>query len=324
MTAGKILVTGATGFVGRALISTATARGIPLRAAVRTVARAATGLAGIEEGIESIAVGNVHAATDWSAALEGCEIVVHLANLAHARASPEELQKVNVDATLALAEQAHRRGLRRLVFVSSIKALGEASAGRALRVEDTARPVDAYGRAKFAAESALRQLASRSGFEVTILRPPLVYGAGVRANFLALLRAVARGMPLPLASIDNRRSLVHVGNLSDALLACAVAPQAAGRTYHVTDGEPVSTPALVRAIGAALGRPARLVPCPPALLEFLGAAVGRGETVKRLTRSLELDDSALRHELGWRPRIAFEEGLRETARWFESPRTAGG
>ena len=324
MSSGKILVTGATGFVGRALVHAAVANGTPLRAAVRNAARAARRFADSRVAFDSIAVGDVRASTDWSAALEGCEVVVHLANLAHATASAAELQEVNVDGTLALAQQACRLGVRRMVFLSSVKALGEASDGRPLRVEDPAAPVDAYGRAKLAAEKALRELASRSALEVTILRPPLVYGAGVRANFLALLRAVARGLPLPLASIRNRRSLVHVGNLSDAILACATAPQAAGRTYHVTDGEPVSTPALARAIGGALGRPARLLPCPPALLEFLAAAVGRGETVKRLTRSLELDDSALRDDLGWQPRITLEAGLRETALWFESMRAGGG
>ena len=308
MTIGKVLVTGATGFVGRALVGEALARRLPVRGAVRT--------AGSRCGAESVIVGEAHAAADWSGALQGCESVVHLANLAHASAGAEQIQRINVDGTLRLAEQAHECGLRRLVFVSSIKALAEASGDRPLREDDAPAPCDAYGRAKLAAERALRRFSLASGLEVSILRPPLAYGAGVRANFLALLRAIARGLPLPVASIDNRRSLIYLGNLCDAILACVLAPQAAGRTYHVSDGAALSPPALVRAIAAALGRPARLLPCPPALLESLAAAIGRPETAKRLTRSRELDDSAIRHELGWQPPYSFTAGLDQTVRWF--------
>ena len=315
MSVARLLVTGANGFIGRALIRAASERAIVLRAAVRDEMR----LAGLPADLERVCVGDLSPATDWSAALDGCDVVVHLANLAHAAVGEVALQEVNVDATLGLAEQAARRGVRRMVFVSSVKALGEASAGRALREDDPAHPSDAYGRAKRAAEVALWGLAQRRGLEVTILRPPLVYGAGVRANFRALMRAVLRGVPLPFASIDNRRSLVFVGNLCDALIACAAHPQAAGRTYHVTDGAPSSTPMLVRSIGAALGRPARLFACPPALLEWLGSSVGRGETARRLTRSLEIDDSRIRAELGWHPRFSMQEGLRETAHRLERP-----
>lgn len=313
MSTARLLVTGANGFVGRALIRAATRRDIALRAAVRSEQR----LTGLPAELDRVCVGDLDAGTDWSAALDGCDVVVHLANLAHAAFGAGALQRVNVDATLGLAEQAARSGVRRMVFVSSIKALGEASAGRALREDDPAHPADAYGRAKRAAENSLAELAQRLGLEVTILRPPLVYGAGVRANFRALMRAVQRGVPLPLASIDNRRSFVFVGNLSDALITCATHPKAAGRIFHVTDGSSSSTPALVRAIGEALGRKARLFACPPVLLEWLGAVAARGEAVKRLTRSLELDDSRIRAELGWRPPFGMQEGLQETARWLE-------
>jgi nucleoside-diphosphate-sugar epimerase len=149
------------------------------------------------------------------------------------------------------------------------------------------------------------------GLSLTVLRPPLVYGPGVKANFLALMRAVARGWPLPLANIENRRSLVYAGNLADAAVRCLESPLAAGKTYGVADGAPLSTPALCRALGAALGRPARLFPCPPALLEFAPPA-------RKLTRSLVVDDSALRRELGWAPPHTFDEGLRLTAGWFQT------
>jgi UDP-glucose 4-epimerase len=189
-----------------------------------------------------------------------------------------------------------------MLLMSSVKVLGEETPGPAFDDASPPAPQDAYGRAKAAAEAALRAV---PGLSLTVLRPPLVYGPGVKANFLALMRAVARGWPLPLASIENRRSLVYAGNLADAAVRCLESPLAAGKTYGVTDGTPLSTPALCRALGAALGRPARLFPCPSALLEFAPPA-------KKLTRSLVLDDSAIRRELGWAPPYGFAEALRLT------------
>ena len=214
---------------------------------------------------------------------EGCDAVVHLANIAHARVHRDELWKVNVDGTVATAEAAARAGVRRFIYLSSAKA---------------AAPDDDYGRAKLAAEQAI----SKHG--AVILRPPLVYGPRVRANFLALMRAIARGWPLPLASIENRRSLVFVGNLCDAIIACLESPAAGGKTLGVADGAAISTPALCRAIGVALGRPARLFPFPTALLPS-----------ERLTGSLVVDDAELR-ALGWRPPFSMGEGLRLTAAWY--------
>jgi nucleoside-diphosphate-sugar epimerase len=218
----------------------------------------------------------------------GCDAAVHLANIAHARADERLLRKVNVEGTARAAALAAEAGARRFVYLSSVKARD---------------PGDRYGEAKLAAERALQQL--KSPMEVVILRPPLVYGPRVRANFLALMRAIARGWPLPLASIENRRSLVYVGNLCDAIAACLEAPAAAGKTFYVADGEAISTPRLCSAIGRALGRPARLFRFPPALLPF-----------EKLTGSLEVDDSAIRGELGWSPPFSLEEGLRLTAAWY--------
>jgi UDP-N-acetyl-alpha-D-quinovosamine dehydrogenase len=226
------------------------------------------------------------------ASVEGCDAVVHLANIAHASASPAELRRVNVDGSIALAKAALAAGARRFVYLSSIKA---------------AHPVDAYGRAKAQAERALLQI---NGLDVVILRPPLVYGPRVKANFLALMRAIDRGWPLPLASIRNRRSLVYVGNLVDAI-ECCLQGGTPGRIYGVSDGAPVSTPELCRALGIALGRPARLWSFPPALLRL---APG----VARLAESMEVDDHAIRDELGWHPPFAFEEGLRLTAAWYRA------
>jgi nucleoside-diphosphate-sugar epimerase len=226
------------------------------------------------------------------ASIEGCDAVVHLANIAHARASPAELHRVNVEGTIAQARAALAAGARRFVYLSSLKA---------------AQPEDAYGRAKSIAEQALLQLA---GLEAVVLRPPLVYGPRVKANFLALMRAIDRGWPLPLASIENRRSLIYVGNLVDAILRCLGGP-AQGRTYAVSDGAPVSTPELCRAIARSLGRPARLIPFPPALLRLAPA-------IARLAQSQEADDRAIRGELGWLPPLSFEQGLQRTAEWYRA------
>jgi len=226
------------------------------------------------------------------ASVESCDAVVHLANIAHTSASAADLHRVNVEGTIAQARAALAAGARRFIYLSSIKA---------------AQPGDAYGRAKSIAEQALLQL---EGLEPVILRPPLVYGPRVKANFLALMRAIDRGWPLPLASIENRRSLIYVGNLVDAIRVCLGGP-AQGRTYAVSDGPPLSTPELCRAIGRALGRPARLFPFPPALL---GLVPG----MARLVQSQEADDAAMRAELGWRPPFSFEEGLRRTAEWYRA------
>ena len=225
------------------------------------------------------------------ASVQGCDAVVHLANIAHTSASPDALLRVNVEGTIAQAKVGLDAGVRRFVYLSSIKA---------------ARPDDAYGRAKATAEAMLLKL---EGLRATIFRPPLVYGPGVKANFLALVRAVDRGWPLPLASVANRRSLVYVGNLVDAIIACLGAPQAVGKVYAVSDGEPVSTPDLVRAIARGLGKPARLIPFPPSLLRWV-------PPLRRLTDSLEVDDSAIRTELSWYPPYTFEQGLRATAEWY--------
>lgn len=253
----RILVTGASGFIGSHLCPALAAAGHEVRNS-----------------------------------LEGCDAVVHLANIAHTSASPRELHHINVEGTIAQAQAARAAGARRFVYLSSIKA---------------EKPDDAYGRTKSVAEQALLQL---EGLEPVILRPPLVYGPRVKANFLALMRAIDRGWPLPFASIASRRSLVYVGNLVDAIQRCLAGP-AHGKVYAVSDGAPVSTPELCRGIGRALGRPARLFPFPPALLRL---APG----LARLAESLQVDDRAIRADLDWRPPIDFEQGLRLTAQWYRA------
>jgi nucleoside-diphosphate-sugar epimerase len=308
-----VLVTGATGFIGRVLCNALAAAGRPLRRAVRAS----------DPGLpDAVAVGDIGPATDWRAALAGARCVVHLAARAHvmseSAADPlAEYRRANVEATSRLARQAADAGVRRLVFMSSIKVNGESSE-RPYTEGDAPRPEDAYGVSKWETEQALAAIAAATGLEIVVLRPPLVYGPGVKGNFLRLMRLVERGMPLPLGSIANRRSLIHVGNLADAVLAALDAPGAAGRTYLAADGEDVSTPALVRAIAQALGTRARLLPCPAALLNFGAALAGRRAQAERLTGSLQVDATLLTRELGWRPRVTLAQGLAETARWFRA------
>ena len=225
---------------------------------------------------------------------DGAQAVVHLA-------------RANAATTRTVGREAVAAGAR-LVFVSSVKVHGEES-GAPITERSVIAPQGAYAESKASAEEALRAIA---GLRLAVLRPPLVYGPGVKGNFLSLMRAIDRGLPLPFAGFVNRRSLVYVGNLADAILRCAVAPQAVGRCYLVCDGAPLSTPELCRGIAQALGRPARLFALPAPLLELVPGAW-------RLTRSLEVDDSALRGELGWRPLYTLAQGLAETALWIQRP-----
>lgn len=234
--------------------------------------------------------------------LAGARAVVHLAALVHRRgAKGASFYEANVELTRSVGRAAAAAGAR-MVFVSTVKVHGEEST-RALRESEPLAPAGDYARSKAQAEEVLRAI---PGLQLAVLRPPLVYGAGVKANFLMLMTAIARGIPMPLASVVNRRSFVYVGNLVDALLRCIDDPHAVGRTYLVSDGAPMSTPALCRGIGAALGRAPRLFPFPPKWLPG------------PLSRSLEVDDSALRGELGWRAPFSAEEALRATADWYRS------
>ena len=251
---------------------------------------------------------------------------MHLANRAHVMHEAEgdplaACRAVNVEGTRRLAEQAAACGVRRLVYLSSVKVLGERTQGRDFDETAVPAPGDPYGQSKWEAEQALRAVAAQTGLEAVVLRSPLVYGPGVGANFLRLMRAVARGVPLPVSAIRNRRSLIYVNNLASALEACLVHPAAAGRTYLVSDGEPAGTAQLVSMLAAALAVPDRSWPFPSAVLRFAGALAGRREQVARLVDSLVVDDAAIRRELGWRPPFSTAEGLRDTA---DAYRAAGG
>lgn len=311
----RVLVTGASGFVARALLARNMAgyefvpasRKVGVRNERRTWRRSP----------------DLSASAEWGPILDGIDSVVHLAGRVHLSPDkdPAAYFVENCDGTLKLAQDAIAAGTKRFVFLSSAKVFGDESAATAFSENSFASPEDPYAVSKLEAERGLFGLSGR--LQVAILRPPLVYGPGVRANFLALLTAVARGMPMPLASIQNRRSFIAVENLATAIVACLESPVADARTYCVTDGTSLSTPELVRGMANALGKPSRLFAFPPRLLELCGAAVGRTETIKRLTRSLELNDHAIRMELGWRPVQTFEAAVLETARWYQELKPGG-
>jgi nucleoside-diphosphate-sugar epimerase len=225
-----------------------------------------------------------------------------------------EFLKVNLYGTENLAQQAARAGVKRLVYVSSVKVNGEQTAeGRAFTELDEPDLHDPYGVSKCEAEQALHRVEAETGLEIVIVRPPLVYGAGVKGNFAQMLKALAKGIPLPLGAVHNLRSLVYVRNLVDALIVCATHSAAAGQTYLVSDGEDISTPDLLRQLGAAMGHPAQLLPCPSALLKLAGRLVGRADQIERLLGSLQVDSSKIRRELGWQPPYTLQQGLQATA-----------
>jgi nucleoside-diphosphate-sugar epimerase len=308
----RILVTGAAGFIGTALCDAFRGSGRDVRRAVRQAEKPSSGI---------IAVGDIGPDTQWQRALEGIECVVHLAARAHImqERSPGALdayRTVNVAGTAKLARDAVAAGVRRLVFLSSVKVNGESTRGRPFTESDAPQPEDAYGVSKWEAEQVLLKVAADSGLEAVVLRAPLVYGPGVKGNFLRLMHMVVRGWPLPLASVLNKRSFVYVGNLADALIAAAQSPPAAGRTYLVSDGEDMSTPELIRGIAKALDVPSRLFPVPIALLRASGTLLGHGDALARLTGSLQIDSSKIRRELGWQPPFSVVQGLEETGRWY--------
>jgi UDP-glucose 4-epimerase len=309
----KVLITGANGFVGNAVWRRLdTEPGTLAVGSVRTP-DAARG------NPHWLAVGELTAATDWSAMVAGVDVVVHTAARVHmlddAAADPlAEFQRVNVQGTLRLASQASAAGVKRFVFVSSVKVNGESTpGGRPFKADDRPAPLDAYGVSKHEAEQALRELSSQTGMELVIVRPPLVYGPGVKANFASMMRWLGRGMPLPLGAVDNRRSLVALDNLVDLLVTCLRHPAAAGQTFLVSDGEDVSTTQLLRRMGAALGCPARLLPVPPSWLEWGAARMGKGDVARRLCGSLQVDITKTRDLLGWRPPLSLDEGLKKAA-----------
>jgi len=313
----RILVTGATGFVGRHLCQALVEAGHIVSAAVRRSPDPA-----LPAEINVVNVGEIGPDTDWRHMTDGMDAVVHLAARTHVmeetHADPEaEYQRINVEATRRLALGAARSGVGRFVFLSSIKVNGEQTAAHPFSAGDTPAPEDAYGRTKRDAEAELVRATEGTQTETAILRAPLVYGPGVKGNFQKLLEAVDQGKWLPLGSIDNRRSMVYVGNLVSALMAALTSELAAGGTFLVSDGEDVSVTNLLQGIGAALDRPVKLVPVPVTVLKVIGILSGKSAAIKRLAGSLQVDQSDLHDQLGWSPPFSMKEGLEQTAQWFK-------
>jgi nucleoside-diphosphate-sugar epimerase len=295
----KILVTGANGFIGKALCNELENRGLPYNTL----------------SYKDISYHQLHA---------DIEVVIHLAGRAHVTRETHQdtvqaYYESNVLATVNLARHAAKAGIKRFLYVSSIKVNGEETeAEKPFRESDVPVPADDYGKSKLEAEQMLLKIAIETGMEVVILRPPLVYGAGVKANFLSLIRWVNSGWPLPLGAINNRRSMVYVGNLIDALLACAYHPEARGQVFLISDDESVSTAGLAKALASALHRSIMMLNVPKAILKFLGGLIGKNAAIDRLTQSLVIDNSKIKRLLGWHPPYTFEDGIKATVAWYSS------
>lgn len=307
----KILLTGAHGFIGRALVRRFSNRaGFSLRGGVRRSRKDDPPLESVFE------CGDIGPNTDWRPALDGVDAVVHTAARVHVMRDAESdaeclYRQTNAEGTRALAQQAAEAGVRRFVFLSSIKVNGERTLpGQVFTADDEPAPADAYSRSKWAAEQALADIASSSRMTCVTIRPTLVYGPGVRANFMTLVRAVQKGIPLPLGSVDNRRSMVGLSNLVDLLEACLECPVHASATFLVSDGDDLSTPQLIRKIAAALGTSPRTIPCPPSILKLASGVFRQSDRVARLVDSLQVDIEDTISGTGWSPRHSVDEELR--------------
>jgi nucleoside-diphosphate-sugar epimerase len=251
-------------------------------------------------------------------------VVVHLAARVHVMDDKVsdpllEFRKVNADATLNLAKQAASAGVKRFIFISSIKVNGESTElGKPFQADDTVMPDDAYGLSKHEAEAALLRLGTATGMEVVVIRPPLVYGAGVKANFYSMMRWLDKGIPLPLGAINNKRSFVALDNLVDLIITCINHPSAAGQIFLVSDDEDLSTSELLRLMATALGKPARLLAVPVSVLQFVAKRLGKQAIAQRLCSSLQLDISKTRQMLGWTPPVSVTEALKKAAQYYRS------
>lgn len=312
-----VLVTGANGFIGTALCNRLLGENFRVHGTVRPGK-----VSLLPEGVEAAHIESIDGDTDWINALKGIDTVVHLAARVHvtnnhSKDSLAAYRYVNMAGTARLARMAAAARVKRFLYLSTVKVNGKGKAAPYTEKDDP-EPTDPYGTSKWEAEKVLYEIADQIGMEVVILRPPLVYGPGVKANFLRLFKVVDRSIPLPLANVNNRRSLIYLENLLDVIVTCINHPKAAGNTYLVSDGEDVSTPELIRRIGSALGRPVRLFPFPTFMLKIAGCISGKSVAIDRLISSLTVDSSKIRRELNWQAPFSMAQGLRETAKWYLS------
>lgn len=315
----RVLVTGANGFIGAYLCSSIAKHRIKIRAARRTPPSPPS-------DVSFVAVGDIGEATDWVEALRDIDVVIHLAARVHvmkdtASDALAEFRKVNVEGTLNLARQALKAGVKRFIFISSIKVNGEATLpGQPFHADDAPAPEDAYGISKREAEDGLRELCLGSMMEFVIIRPPLVYGPGVKGNFLSMMRWLDKGIPLPLASIQNQRSLVAVENLVDLIITCIEHPAAANQTFLVSDNETLSTPELLIRTATALNKHAHLLHMPMWTLSFIARCLGKTAAIQKLCGSLQVDIDKTRERLGWQPPVSVDQALHATAQHYSGTR----
>jgi len=310
----RVLVTGATGFVGRVLCDVLAQSGYLVRAALHGGRPVPASVA------EKVLVGDICASTDWSAALHGVDQVIHLAARAHvlhdAQANSHLYATTNAQGTQRLALAAAQSGVQRFIYLSSVKVNGEETRHRAYTSFDEPRPQDPYGLSKWLGERSIADAVATAPMEGVIVRSPLVYGPGVRANFLRLLQWVDRRWPLPLGAVQNSRSLVSVWNLCDLLANVLKNPAARGGVWMVSDGEDLSTPELIRRLAREMNRRVHLLPIPVGMLQLCGAMLGRKAEVARLCSSLAVDITQTRDELHWHPPVPVDEGLARTVIWY--------
>lgn len=316
----NVLITGSSGFVGNALLTASLHHGIMVRPVFR-----GGDLKRLNDGIinTAVTIPSIDANTNWGSALLGINVVVHCAARVHImqdKASDRlaEFRKVNVDGTLNLARQASRGGVRRFIFISSIKVNGEMTdLGHPFKADQIPAPSDPYAVSKYEAEIGLRALSKETGMEIVIIRSPLVYGPGVKANFLSMMNWLQRGIPLPLGGVTkNHRSFVHLDNLVDLIITCINHPAAANQAFLVSDDEDLSTAELLDRMALALGKSSKLISVPTALITLGAKLVGRADIAQRLCSSLQVDIDKTKDLLGWSPPVSVNEGLRKTAAHF--------
>ena len=309
-----ILVTGATGFVGEALVSSLLLQESTVVVAVRQNTNK------LPNKVKQVVINDISSSSiNWSDALNGIDTIIHLAARVHVMNDDSteplaEFRKVNTEATLNLARQAADGGVKRFIFISSIKVNGEQTAlNHPFRPDDKFIPTDPYGLSKYEAEQGLLALAKESKMEVVIIRPPLVYGVGVRANFSSMMQWVKKGVPLPFGAIHNRRSLVALDNLVSFIIHCISHPNAVNEVFLISDGEDVSTTELLRKVANAFGKKALLLPVPVKLMSFVVTLLGKGDLVSRLFGSLQVDSSKARDLLNWEPVVTMDGQLKKVA-----------
>ncbi len=311
----RLMISGASGFLGSALLRRLVERRD--REVVAIFRKLPAGPC-LDSGYETL-IGTLDRDEQWRGIPRDCHAVIHTAARVHimkdSAANPlAEFRRVNVDGTLNLANRCAGEGVRRFIFISTLKVNGESTAdGQVFGPDDPVLPSDPYSVSKWEAEQGLHKIASRTGMQVVILRPPLVYGPGVKGNFLSMLDSLRRGFPLPLGGINNRRSIIYLDNLVDLITVCIDHPAAANETFLASDGHDLSTSELLYRLGRSMGRPAKLFSLPPLMLRALAAGLGKAEVVRRLCESLCADISKTRQRLDWNPQTSVEDGLRRTA-----------